>query len=100
MSRRRSTSRGVLRLAAGLSGYATSWCLASPTIWTTSRASPRFAAGLGNVERVDVLPFHQMGQYKWKKLGIPYSLEGIEPPKQELVEAACGVFRRAGLKTH
>jgi pyruvate formate lyase activating enzyme len=59
-----------------------------------------FAAGLGNVERVDVLPFHQMGQYKWKKLGIPYSLEGVEPPNQELVEAACGVFRGAGLKTH
>ena len=59
-----------------------------------------FAAGLGNVERVDVLPFHQMGQFKWKKLGIPYSLEGIEPPNQDLVEAACGVFRRAGLKTH
>jgi pyruvate formate lyase activating enzyme len=59
-----------------------------------------FAAGLGNVERVDVLPFHQMGQYKWKNLGIPYSLEGVEPPNQELVEAACAVFRGAGLKTH
>ena len=32
------------------------------------RTSPRFAAGLGNVERVDVLPFHQMGKYKWEKL--------------------------------
>jgi len=59
-----------------------------------------FAGGLGNVERVDVLPFHQMGQYKWKKLGIPYSLEGVEPPDQDLVEAACAVFRGAGLKTH
>ena len=29
-----------------------------------------FAAGLGNVERVDVLPFHQMGRFKWKKLGL------------------------------
>jgi pyruvate-formate lyase-activating enzyme len=26
----------------------------------------RFAAGLGNVERVDVLPFHQMGRFKWE----------------------------------
>jgi pyruvate formate lyase activating enzyme len=59
-----------------------------------------FAAGLGNVERVDVLPFHQMGQYKWEKLGIPYLLEGIEPPNQDLVAAACAVFRAAGLKTH
>jgi pyruvate formate lyase activating enzyme len=59
-----------------------------------------FAAGLGNVERVDVLPFHQMGRYKWEKLGIPYLLEGIEPPNQDLVAAACAVFRGAGLKTH
>ncbi len=29
-----------------------------------------FAAGLGNVERVDVLPFHQMGRFKWKELKI------------------------------
>src|SRR5688572_16575916 len=28
-----------------------------------------FAAGLGVVERVDVLPFHQMGRYKWERLG-------------------------------
>ena len=33
-----------------------------------------FAAGLGNVERVDVLPFHQMGKFKWEQLGIPYTL--------------------------
>ena len=32
-----------------------------------------FAGELGNVERVDVLPFHQMGQYKWAKLGLEYT---------------------------
>ena len=30
-----------------------------------------FAGGLGNVARVDVLPFHQMGKYKWKQLFTP-----------------------------
>ena len=29
-----------------------------------------FAAELGNVERVEVLPFHQMGRYKWERLGL------------------------------
>jgi pyruvate formate lyase activating enzyme len=57
-----------------------------------------FAAGLGNVERVDVLPFHQMGKYKWKQLGMPYSLETTEAPDQAVVERACGVFRAAGLR--
>ena len=34
----------------------------------------RFAASLGNVERVEVLPFHQMGKFKWQQLGIQYTL--------------------------
>jgi pyruvate formate lyase activating enzyme len=59
-----------------------------------------FAAGLGNVDRVDVLPFHQMGKFKWKQLGIPYTLEQTEPPDPTLVERVCGIFRKAGLKTH
>jgi pyruvate formate lyase activating enzyme len=60
----------------------------------------RFSASLGNVERVDVLPFHQMGQHKWKQLGIEYELEKIEPPSHEMVERACAPFRAAGLKAY
>jgi pyruvate formate lyase activating enzyme len=59
-----------------------------------------FVAGLGNVERVDVLPFHQMGRYKWQQLGIPYTLEAVEPASNELVEKTCAVFRTAGLKAY
>ena len=57
-----------------------------------------FAASLGNVERVDVLPFHQMGRFKWQQLGIPYRLEQTEPPSAESVERACAAFRAQGLK--
>ena len=57
-----------------------------------------FAAGLGNVERVEVLPFHQMGRFKWKQLGIKYHLEETQPPTPEAAERACEVFRAAGLK--
>src|SRR5262249_42836217 len=59
-----------------------------------------FTAGLGNVERVDVLPFHQMGAFKWKQLGMDYTLRDAEPPSKEIVERACGQFRAAGLKTY
>jgi pyruvate formate lyase activating enzyme len=59
-----------------------------------------FAAGLGNVERVDVLPFHQMGRYKWKNLGIDYKLQDVEPPSLEAVERACAQFRQTGLKVY
>jgi len=58
----------------------------------------KFVAGLGNVQRVDVLPFHQMGRFKWKNLGIPYTLETVEPASNELVEKTCAVFRSEGLK--
>ena len=59
-----------------------------------------FAAELGNIERVDVLPFHQMGRHKWHQLQIPYVLDHVRPPEQELVERACAVFRSAGLQAH
>jgi pyruvate formate lyase activating enzyme len=60
----------------------------------------RFAAELGNVERVDVLPFHQMGRFKWQKLGLEYKLEGTAPPSPEAVERACDVFKAAGLTAY
>jgi pyruvate formate lyase activating enzyme len=58
----------------------------------------RFAAGLGNVERVDVLPFHQLGRFKWKELKLNYTLDGVDPPTIEAVERACALFRAEGLK--
>ncbi len=59
-----------------------------------------FAAKLGNVERVDVLPFHQMGRYKWEKLGIDYTLNDVRPPAPELVERVCKQFHAVGLKAY
>jgi pyruvate formate lyase activating enzyme len=59
-----------------------------------------FAAGLGNVERVEVLPFHQMGRFKWERLGLDYALGSVEPPTAEAAERACEIFRRAGLKAN
>lgn len=56
-----------------------------------------FAASLGNVERVDVLPFHQMGRFKWDRLGMKYTLRDTEPPSQATVEEVLARFRAAGL---
>ena len=58
-----------------------------------------FAASLGNVERVDVLPFHQMGRFKWEKLGMEYQMRDAQPPSRETVETIINRFRSAGLKT-
>jgi len=57
-----------------------------------------FAASLGNVERVDVLPFHQMGRFKWEKLNMDYQLKDAQPPPRSVVDDAIARFRAAGLK--
>jgi len=59
-----------------------------------------FAAGLGTVERVDVLPFHQMGKYKWAALGLPYTLPDTEPPDVQVVERTLDAFRSRGLTAY
>ncbi len=58
------------------------------------------AAGLKNVERVEILPFHQMGRDKWHKLGLAYTLESAEPPTPELTERVRGQFRGRGLTVY
>jgi pyruvate formate lyase activating enzyme len=58
----------------------------------------KFCAGLGNVERVDVLPFHQMGRYKWERLGLEYECADVESPSASLVERMVSIFRDQGLK--
>ena len=57
-----------------------------------------FAAALGVVERVEILPFHQMGRFKWERLALDYTLAHTEPPSPDRVAAAVGIFERAGLK--
>jgi len=52
-----------------------------------------FVAELGNVQRVDVLPFHQLGKFKWKELKLNYQLEQLQPPSAELVRIAIDQFR-------
>ena len=47
-----------------------------------------FIRSLGNVERVEVLPYHTLGVAKYKELGIPYRLEGVPSPTAERVENA------------
>ncbi|NLH79392.1 MAG: pyruvate formate lyase-activating protein [Phyllobacteriaceae bacterium] len=56
-----------------------------------------FAAKLGNVERVDILPFHKLGEFKWAAEGIPYTLADTPPPTPELAERVRETFRAHGL---
>ncbi len=48
----------------------------------------QFIGTLQGVEKFEILPYHQMGIYKWKELGIDYPLEGVSSPSEEEVQRA------------
>lgn len=56
-----------------------------------------FTATLSGVERVEVLPFHQLGAGKWAELGLRYQLQGVPGPSPELVSRVENQFRSYGL---
>ena len=58
----------------------------------------RFIAPMNNVEWVEVLPFHQMGAFKWKQLGLDYRLADTPSATDELKQAAVEIFRNAGCR--
>ena len=47
-----------------------------------------FIDTLSNEDRVEILPYHTLGKFKWENLGIPYTLESISPPSAERIENA------------
>jgi pyruvate formate lyase activating enzyme len=46
---------------------------------------------------VDVLPFHQMGRFKWEKLGMDYKMRDAQPPSRETIDEVLSRFRALGL---
>lgn len=61
-------------------------------------AAARIVAPMRNVEWVEVLPFHQLGAFKWKQLGLEYTLEQVPQASSELVGRVLGQFREAGCR--
>ena len=47
-----------------------------------------FLAGFDNITKIEVLPFHKMGEYKWANLGIKYELADTQPPEIDMLAAA------------
>lgn len=47
-----------------------------------------FIQTLENVKKIEVLPYHKLGVYKWKNLGFKYPLDHVDSPSTESVEKA------------
>ncbi|MFZ5671726.1 MAG: pyruvate formate-lyase-activating protein [Pseudomonadota bacterium] len=58
----------------------------------------RFVAPMRNVEWVEVLPFHQMGAFKWKAMGLKYELLDTASPSPALMKRVLEQFRDAGCR--
>jgi len=57
-----------------------------------------FLKQLGNVQKVEILPFHKMGEAKWEALGLPYLLKDTQPPSAELIGKIHELFKARGLE--
>lgn len=51
-------------------------------------ALAEFIGTLSNVQKVEVLPYHTLGKFKWENLGLKYSLEDTAPPSAERIDNA------------
>jgi pyruvate formate lyase activating enzyme len=54
-----------------------------------------FISTLTNVKKIEVLPYHKLGVYKWQSLGLTYPLENIEPPTEDRVANAERILEAA-----
>lgn len=54
-----------------------------------------FLSTLHNIERIEVLPYHTLGVYKYEKLGIDYRLKDVQPPEAERVANANDILQQA-----
>ena len=51
-----------------------------------------FIATLDNVKRVEVLPYHSFGAFKWDEMKIPYKLKDTPSPSEESINQAKSIL--------
>lgn len=56
-----------------------------------------YVSKMKNVEKIEILPFHKMGEYKWEELGYKYELGNTEQPTLERVENAKNIMKKYGI---
>jgi len=57
------------------------------------QATAAFVAGLGHVQALDILPYHRLGEPKWRQLDRPYALHGVLPDTHAHVQQLADLAR-------
>jgi pyruvate formate lyase activating enzyme len=57
----------------------------------------KYLKGFPNIERVELLPFHKMGEHKWAEMKLPYSLKDTPPPHPRVMRRLEGILTGHGL---
>ena len=94
-----STYNNTVVSITDVNGNVISWASAGTIGYKGSKKKTPYAAGMSaeaaaktavdkGVKKVEVLPYHTLGTFKWEELNIPYQLEGVNPPSSERVENA------------
>jgi pyruvate formate lyase activating enzyme len=47
-----------------------------------------------NIERIELLPFHKMGEYKWKEMNLEYKLANVNEPTNESMLETLSTFKK------
>lgn len=53
-----------------------------------------FVSNFNNIEKMEFLPYHELGKFKWEELGFKYPLDGVLPPSKEHMKEIRNMFKR------
>ncbi|EEO88779.1 Pyruvate formate-lyase activating enzyme [Yersinia pestis Pestoides A] len=57
-----------------------------------------FTQNMSNIEKIELLPYHELGKHKWIAMGEEYKLDGVKPPTKEIMDRVKGILEGYGHK--